>query len=211
MFMKPSFRNLYKNKAQFLVLFISIIGLIGCSGNAKRTASPFFLENVAKIEGKFSVYISDKKLENNPVIESEDCESWQIQIELDKAYRESIKNIINRMFYDVEYTKKELNEDELASSDTIAQIIFKNHKANATFKVKENTANYNITIKTDLNVKSHIRSINNSVSSNKSWDNNLYLNCTANEGAYKSIQGSIENLMSEIHEKIYISLSSIKK
>ena len=34
--MKPSFRNLYKNKAQFLVLFISIIGLIGCSGNAKE-------------------------------------------------------------------------------------------------------------------------------------------------------------------------------
>ena len=87
-FMKPSFRNLYKNKAQFLVLFLSIIGLINCSGSAKRTASPFFLENVAKIEGKFSVYISDKKLENNPIIESEDCESWQIQIELDKAYRE---------------------------------------------------------------------------------------------------------------------------
>ena len=66
-------------------------------------------------------------------------------------------------------------------------------------------------MKTDLNVKSHMRSINNSVSSNKSWDRNLYLNCTANEGAYKSIQGSIENLMTEIHEKIYISLNSIKK
>ena len=40
------------------------------------------------------------------------------------------------MFDDVEYTKKELNEDELLL-DTIAQIIFKNHKANATFKVKK--------------------------------------------------------------------------
>ena len=145
------------------------------------------------------------------MIESQDCESWQIQIELDKAYKESIKNIINRMFDNVEFTNKELSEDELASSDIVAQIIFKNHKANAIFKVNENTANYNITIKTDLNVKSHLRSINNSVSSNKSWDKNLYLNCTANEGAYKSIQGSIENLMSEIHEKIYVSINSIKK
>ena len=226
--MKFSFKNLYKNKVKHLILLVFLVGLVSCSSSAKRSASPFFLENVAKFSakrsaspfflenvarfsGKFSVYISDKELVNNSIIESEDCESWQIQIELDKAYRESIKNIINRMFDNVEFTNRELNEDELASSDIIAQIIFKNHKANAIFNVKENTANYNVTIKTDLNVKSHIRSINNSVSSNKSWDKNLYLNCTANEGAYKSIQGSIENLMSEIHEKIYISLNSIKK
>ena len=209
--MKFSFKNIYKNKVQHLILLVFLVGLVGCSGNAKRSASPFFLENVAKFSGKFSVYISDKELVNNSIIESEDCESWQIQIELDKAYRESIKNIIHRMFDNVEFTNRELDEDDLASSEIIAQIIFKNHKANAIFNVKENTANYNVTIKTDLNVKSHIRSINNSVSSNKSWDRNLYLNCTANEGAYKSIQGSIENLMSEIHEKIYISLSSIKK
>ena len=35
--------------------------------------------------------------------------------------------------------------------------------AKAKFKVVENTANYNITLQTDLNVKSHLRSINNSV------------------------------------------------
>lgn len=209
--MKFTFKNLYKNKVQPLILLSLLIGLVGCSGNAKRSASPYFLDNIAKFSGKFSVYISEEELVNNSIIESQDCESWQIQIELDKAYKESIKNIIQRMFDNVEFTNRELNEDELASSEIIAQIIFKNHKANATFKVNENTANYNITIKTDLNVKSHLRSINNSVSSNKSWDRNLYLNCTANEGAYKSIQGSIENLMSEIHEKIYVSLISIKK
>jgi len=209
--MNLNLRNLKNYQVRLLLLLILLIGLVGCSGSAKRTASPFFLENVAKFDGNFSVYISDEKLENNSVIESQDCESWQIQIELDNAYRESLKNIIHRMFKNVEFTDRELNEDELASSEIVAQIIFKNHKANATFKVNENTANYNVTIKTDLNVKSHIRSINNSVSSNKSWDKNLYLNCTANEGAYKSIQGSMENLMTEIHEKIYISLNSIKK
>lgn len=209
--MNLNFRNLKNYQVKFVLLLVFVFGLIGCSGSAKRSASPFFLENIAKFDGKFSVYISDKKLINNSKIESQDCESWQIEIELDKAYRESLNNIIHRMFNNVEFTGKELNEDELAASEIIAQIVFKNHQANAIFKVKDNTANYNITIKTDLNVKSHMRSINNSVSSNKSWDRNLYLNCTANEGAYKSIQGSIENLMKEIHEKIYISLSSIKK
>lgn len=209
--MNLNFRNLKNYQVKFVLLLVFVFGLIGCSGSAKRSASPFFLENIAKFDGKFSVYISDKKLINNSKIESQDCESWQIEIELDKAYRESLNNIIHRMFNNVEFTDKELNEDELAASEIIAQIVFKNHQANAIFKVKDNTANYNITIKTDLNVKSHMRSINNSVSSNKSWDRNLYLNCTANEGAYKSIQGSIENLMTEIHEKIYISLSSIKK
>ena len=209
--MNLNFRNLKNYQVKFVLLLVFVFGLIGCSGSAKRSASPFFLENIAKFDGKFSVYISDKKLINNSKIESQDCESWQIEIELDKAYRESLNNIIHRMFNNVEFTGKELNEDELAASEIIAQIVFKNHQANAIFKVKDNTANYNITIKTDLNVKSHMRSINNSVSSNKSWDRNLYLNCTANEGAYKSIQGSIENLMKEIHEKIHISLSSIKK
>ena len=209
--MNLNFRNLKNYQVKFVLLLVFVFGLIGCSGSAKRSASPFFLENIAKFDGKFSVYISDKKLINNSKIESQDCESWQIEIELDKAYRESLNNIIHRMFNNVEFTDKELNEDELAASEIIAQIVFKNHQANAIFKVKDNPANYNITIKTDLNVKSHMRSINNSVSSNKSWDRNLYLNCTANEGAYKSIQGSIENLMKEIHEKIYISLSSIKK
>ena len=209
--MNLNFRNLKNYQVKFVLLLVFVFGLIGCSGSAKRSASPFFLENIAKFDGKFSVYISDKKLINNSKIESQDCESWQIEIELDKAYRESLNNIIHRMFNNVEFTDKELNEDELAASEIIAQIVFKNHQANAIFKVKDNTANYNITIKTDLNVKSHMRSINNSVSSNKSWDRNLYLNCTANEGAYKSIQGSIENLIKEIHEKIYISLSSIKK
>ena len=209
--MNLNFRNLKNYQVKFVLLLVFVFGLIGCSGSAKRSASPFFLENIAKFDGKFSVYISDKKLINNSKIESQDCESWQIEIELDKAYRESLNNIIHRMFNNVEFTDKELNEDELAASEIIAQIVFKNHQANAIFKVKDNTANYNITIKTDLNVKSHMRSINNSVSSNKSWDKSLYLNCTANEGAYKSIQGSIENLMTEIHEKIYISLNSIKK
>ena len=209
--MNLNFRNLKNYQVKFVLLLVFVFGLIGCSGSAKRSASPFFLENIAKFDGKFSVYISDKKLINNSKIESQDCESWQIEIELDKAYRESLNNIIHRMFNNVEFTDKELNEDELAASEIIAQIVFKNHQANAIFKVKDNTANYNITIKTDLNVKSHMRSINNSLSSNKSWDKNLYLNCTANEGAYKSIQGSIENLMSEIHQKIYISINSIKK
>ena len=209
--MNINIRNLKNYPVKFILLLVFVIGIMGCSGSAKRSASPFFLENIAKFDGKFSVYISDKKLINNSKIESQDCESWQIEIELDKAYRESLNNIIHRMFNNVEFTDKELNEDELAASEIIAQIVFKNHQANAIFKVKDNTANYNITIKTDLNVKSHMRSINNSLSSNKSWDKNLYLNCTANEGAYKSIQGSIENLMKEIHEKIYISLSSIKK
>jgi hypothetical protein len=209
--MNLNFRILKNYQVKFVLFLVFVFGLIGCSGSAKRSASPFFLENIAKIEGKFSVYISDKKLINNSKIESQDCESWQIEIELDKAYRESLNNIIHRMFNNVEFTDRELNEDELASSEINAQIVFKNHQANAIFKVKDNTANYNITIKTDLNVKSHMGSINNSVSSNKSWDRNLYLNCTANEGAYKSIQGSIENLMTEIHEKIYISLNSIKK
>ena len=110
--MNLNFRNLKNYQVKFVLLLVFVFGLIGCSGSAKRSASPFFLENIAKFDGKFSVYISDKKLINNSKIESQDCESWQIEIELDKAYRESLNNIIHRMFNNVEFTDKELNEDE---------------------------------------------------------------------------------------------------
>ena len=110
--MNLNFRNLKNYQVKFVLLLVFVFGLIGCSGSAKRSASPFFLENIAKFDGKFSVYISDKKLINNSKIEPQDCESWQIEIELDKAYRESLNNIIHRMFNNVEFTDKELNEDE---------------------------------------------------------------------------------------------------
>ena len=154
----------YKSIHNFKTIFLVIIlfGLLNCSSSAKRSASPYFLDKVAEFEGKFSVYISDQKLVNNSIIESQDCESWQIQIELDEAYKESLKNIINRMFKNVEFTDRELTEDELASSEILAQIIFKNYMAKAS-NCSENTANYNITLQTDLNVKSHLRSISNSV------------------------------------------------
>ncbi|MFL2663128.1 MAG: hypothetical protein ACJ0G0_06550 [Alphaproteobacteria bacterium] len=63
--MNLNIRNLKNYQVKFVLLLVFVFGLIGCSGSAKRSASPFFLENIAKFDGKFSVYISDKKLINN--------------------------------------------------------------------------------------------------------------------------------------------------
>ncbi len=208
--------NLYNKKTfekffqKILVVFF-IFSISSCASSYKKTAQTVSLNNIIKFDGKYSIYISEEKLTNNLKLESEDCESWQIDIEVDKAYKESLKNLLFSMFDDVQFINKELNDMELKNSGVVAQIILKNHQANSVFVVKKNTAKFDFVLSTDVNVKSHLRKIDNSVKANKTWDNSIYLNCSANKGAYKSIQGALESIMSEIHNNIYSSIRSIKR
>lgn len=206
-----------RTKKTFLKVLLNIISLFliiiisSCASSYKRNADLVSLKNIVKLDGKYSVYISENKLINKLTLKSEDCESWQIDIKIDKAYKQSLKDILFSMFEDVQFTNKELSEEDLKNSDIVAQIVIKNHSAESIFVVERNTAKFDFILKTDVNVKSHFMTINNSVSTNKSWDNNIYLNCSANKGAYKSIQGALESIMSQIHNNIFSSVKSIKR
>ena len=203
--------NVKKINLQKILIFSIILLILTSCSDYKKVASPYFLENVTKFEGNFSVFISENKLINKTVIDSEACESWQVEIETDTAYRKSLINMIERMFQNVEFTNRELTNQELADAQITAQIVLKNHKAKSNFKVVRNVANYNVTLQTDLNVNNVGNFINNSVTSNKTWDKSLYLNCTANEGAYKSFQGALQGLMLEVHEKIFSSINTLTR
>ena len=203
--------NVKKINLQKILIFGIILFILTSCSDYKKVASPYFLENVTKFEGNFSVFISENKLINKTVIDSEACESWQVEIETDTAYRKSLINMIERMFQNVEFTNRELTNQELADAQITAQIVLKNHKAKSNFKVVRNVANYNVTLQTDLNVNNVGNFINNSVTSNKTWDKSLYLNCTANEGAYKSFQGALQGLMLEVHEKIFSSINTLTR
>lgn len=200
----------FKVFINFVTLFLILI-ISSCASSYKKNAEPVSLKNIVKLDGKYSVYISENKLINKLKLKSDDCESWQIDIKIDEAYRQSLKEILFSMFEDVQFTNKELNEEDLEKSDIVAQIVIKNHSADSIFVVERNTAKFDFMLKTDVNVKSHLMKINNSVSTNKSWDNNIYLNCSANKGAYKSIQGALESIMSQIHNTIFSSVKSIKR
>jgi hypothetical protein len=202
--------NFPKFLLNIITLFLIIV-ITSCASSYKRNADLVSLKNIVKLDGKYSVYISDNKLLNKLSLKSEDCESWQIDIEIDKAYKQSLKDILFSMFEDVQFTNKELSKEDLKNSGAVAQIVIKNHSAESIFVVERNTAKFNFILKTDVNVKSHFMTINNSVSTNKSWDNNIYLNCSANKGAYNSIQGALESIMSQIHNNIFSSVKSIKR
>lgn len=202
--------NFPKLLLNIITLFLTI-AISSCASSYKKNADLVSLKNIVKLDGKYSVYISENKLINKLSLNSEDCESWQVDIEIDKAYKQSLKNILFSMFEDVQFTNKELNKEELKNSDAVAQIVIKNHSAESIFVVERNTAKFDFILKTDVNVKSHFMTINNSVSTNKSWDNNIYLNCSANKGAYKSIQGALESIMSQVHNNIFSSVKSIKR
>ncbi len=204
---KLSFFKLFLN----LVTLFLILAISSCASSYKRNADLVSLENIVKLDGKYSVYISENKLINKLSLKSEDCESWQLDIEIDKAYKQSLKDILFNMFEEVQFTNKELSKEDLKNSNIVAQIVIKNHSAESIFIVERNTAKFEFVLKTDVNVKSHFLTINNSVSTNKSWDNNIYLNCSANKGAYKAIQGALESIISQIHNNIFSSIKSIKR
>lgn len=199
-----------KSLLNIIILFLIFV-VSSCASSYKKTADSVSLKNIVKLDGKYSVYISENKLINKLKLKSEDCESWQIDIKIDPAYRQSLKEVLFGMFEDVQFTNKELDNEDLKSSGIVAQIVIKNHSAESIFVVERNTAKFDFMLKTDVNVNSHLMKINNSVSTNKSWDNNIYLNCSANKGAYKSIQGALESIMSQIHNNIYSSVKSIKR
>ena len=100
------------------------------------------LENIVKLDGKYSVYISENKLINKLSLKSEDCESWQLDIEIDKAYKQSLKDILFNMFEEVQFTNKELSKEDLKNSNIVAQIVIKNHSAESIFIVERNTAKF---------------------------------------------------------------------
>ena len=199
-----------KSLLNIITLFLIFV-VSSCTSSYKKSADSVSLNNIVKLDGKYSVYISENKLINKLKLKSNDCESWQIDIKIDTAYRQSLKDVLFSMFQDVQFTNIELNDEDLKNSDIVAQIVIKNHSAESIFVVERNTAKFDFILKTDVNVKSHLMKINNSVSTNKSWDNNVYLNCSANKGAYKSIQGALESIMSQIHNNIYSSVKTIKR
>ena len=191
---------------KFILIFF-LVFLTGCAKEFNKqkilTVNP---PVAAKIEGKHLIYISDKTLNQIKEIQSEDCESWALNLKIDEPLRSSIESLLKEMFKDYTITGKKLLNSEIEKKGYESQISFMNFKGVSKFKTERNTGKYEISLNITIKVENSSRNVTNEISSNMNWEKNIFLNCDLQDGAIKSGQKALDNLIKKIYETTYESV-----
>ena len=165
----------------------------------------------AKIEGKHAIFISKENFNQINQIKSENCESWALKLNFEKPIKKSIENLVYKMFKDFEIIDQKLEKEEIEESGFVSQISFYDFKGNSKFKTVSNTGMYQISLDIKIEVSNSSKSITNDISSSMNWEKNIFLNCDLQNGAVKSGQKALENLIERIYETTYESIFQIKR
>ncbi len=195
------------------IFFISIISLIlGCAKNFDKLnilrVSP---PTTAKVEGKHAIFISKKNFDQINRIKSENCESWALKLSFDEPFKNSIENLVNKMFKDFEIVDYKLEKERIEENGFVSQVSFYDFKADSQFETVRNTGIYQISLDVKIEVSNSTKSITNDISSNMNWEKNIFINCNLQEGAVKSGQKALKNLIERIYETTYESIFQIKR
>ena len=196
-------------KIFFIFLFFLILN---CAKNFDKSnileVSP---PPTAKIEGKHAIFISKENFNQINQIKSENCESWALKLNFEKPIKKSIENLVYKMFKDFEIIDQKLEKEEIEESGFVSQISFYDFKGNSKFKTVSNTGMYQISLDIKIEVSNSSKSITNDISSSMNWEKNIFLNCDLQNGAVKSGQKALENLIERIYETTYESIFQIKR
>ncbi len=196
---------------KFIFLLVVII-LAGCSkkfNNVNIVNADSF--PVAKIKGKHLVHISNENLMHKKNFVSEDCESWATNLNFDSPLKTSIKNMLDEMLDNYTITDQRKNSSEIDSNGYVSQISFFDFYAISNFITERNTGKYDISLKAKVRIENSSKNITNEISSNMSWEKNIFFNCNLQEGATRTGQKALNNLIKNIYESSYESLYQVTK
>ena len=197
-------------KKIFLISLFSFF--LGCAKNFDKSkileVSP---PATAKIEGKHAIFISQKNFDHINQIKSEDCESWALKLNFDEPIKKSIENLVNKMFKNFEIVDRKLEKEKIEENGFVSQVSFFDFKGESQFETLRNTGIYQISIDAKIEVSNSSKSITNDISSNMSWEKNIFINCNLQKGAVKSGQKALKNLIERVYETTYESIFQIKR
>ncbi len=188
----------------FLLIFFTV--LTACAKNFdKGTIQPVENLKLAKVPGKHSVFIPKNKFNIEKKYSSEDCESWSVKLDFDKPFKDSIKLMLDKMIDNYVFSEKKLSSKDIESKGFVSQISFEDFYGISNFKTEKNTGKYNISLKVTVKVENSNKNITNEISSDMNWDKNIFLNCDLQDGALKSGQRALNNIIKKVYESIYES------
>ena len=152
-------------KKIFLISLLSLV--LSCTKNFDK---PNILEvsppSTAKVEGKHAIFISKKNLNLINQVKSENCESWALKLNFDEPIKNSIINLVNKMFKDLEIVDQKLGKEEIEENGFVSQISFYDLKGKSKFETVSNTGMYQISLGIKIEVSNSSKSITNDISSN---------------------------------------------
>ena len=165
-------------------------------------------KNIVKIENKHAIFLSPESFKIKKEINSEDCESWQLNYNFQKLFINSYTNLLNSMFENVVFIDSELSNKKERNKKFASFINFKENIFFLDFQTVRNTGKLRVSLTSNFIVEGNNKIVKNTIKSEQSWEKNVYLNCNVVKGTSRITSKAFESLMNQAHEKIY---SSIKK
>ena len=191
----------------YLAVFVL---LSSCSGNNHNPKIYVKIpKNIVKIENKHAISLMPESFKIKKEIKSEDCESWQLDYNYKKIFKDSYVKLLNKMFDKIVFTDTKLSNKELENQNFTTFINFKENIFLLRFFTVRNSGVLKISLTSNFIVEGNGKVVKNEIKSEQSWEKNVYFNCKAAEGASKIGEIAFENLMNQAHEKIYSSVINV--
>ena len=162
-------------------------------------------KDIAKISGKYLIFIPEKKLNLEKNFSSDDCESWSVKLNLNEIYKDSLIRLIYEMFDEPRITSTKFSSKEIEKENFIAQIKIFHDKSISTFKTEKKIGIFDINLSSRVVIDGK-KKYETNVYSNNTWQKNVYVSCNLNKGAHKAAKSAVERLMSQIHSSVYESV-----
>ncbi len=193
-----------------LISLVAFILFTSCSStNNKLNIFVNLPKNIVKIENKHAIFLSPVSFKIKKEINSEDCESWQLNYNFQKLFNNSYKKLLESMFDDIVFVDRELSSKEVENKKFSSFINFKENVFHLKFNTIRNTGKLKVLLTSNFTVEGNNKIIKNIISSEQSWEKNVYFNCNVVKGASKISGTAYESLMNQAHQKIYSSVKNI--
>ena len=166
-------------------------------------------KNIVTIENKHAIFLSPESFKIKKEINSEDCESWQLNYNFKKLFINSYTKLLNSMFENVVFVDSEFSNKKEGNKKFASFINFKENIFFLDFQTVRNTGKLRVSLTSNFIVEGNNKIVKNTIKSEQSWEKNVYLNCNVVKGASKITGIAFESLMNQAHEKIYSSVKNI--
>ena len=194
-----------------LLIYLAVFVFLTSCSSTKDNLNIFvnLPKNIVKIENKHAIFLSPENFKIKKEINSQDCESWQLDYNFQKLFINSYTKLLNSMFENIVFLDSELSKKEEGNKKFTSFINFQENIFFLDFQTVRNTGKLRISLTSNFIVEGNNKTVKNTIKSEQSWEKNVYFNCNVVKGASKITAIAFESLMNQAHEKIYSSVKNI--
>ena len=199
------------NFLKFFLILVTFI-IVSCSKNFENnTVKLFFPKKIAKIDGTHALFIKKNSFDLKENITSDDCESWAMNLDLDKLFLNSFTELTKKMFHNIKIIEGDFDASLKKNKKYNSVIVLEKNVAYVDFKTEGNKGIFTIVLDSNFKIKANKKEVNNNLNSKQNWQKNIFLNCYLPEGAKKATEEAFKILIKEAYSSIYESVFAVTR